>query len=114
MDNFTEEALNGTCVLIEGLPNEGNEDNTDESDKSASIVNSRAEKDVTETSAPLVSCLQPTDLSQHVSNFHEDEILCVAQEKAVNRNLLKIKKVTRFQHSFQTTKTPTERTEKLR
>ena len=35
-------------------------------------------KEVTETSAPLVSRLQPTDLSQHISDHHENAILCVA------------------------------------
>ena len=33
---------------------------------------------MTETSAPLVTCLQPTDLSQHISDTQEDDIFCVA------------------------------------
>ena len=36
------------------------------------------ENEVNETSAPLVSCLQPTDFAQHISDQHENEILCVA------------------------------------
>ncbi|XP_014678447.1 PREDICTED: uncharacterized protein LOC106818239 [Priapulus caudatus] len=36
------------------------------------------EDEVSDTSAPLVTCLQPTDLSQYISDTQEDNIFCVA------------------------------------
>ena len=34
--------------------------------------------EVSETSAPLVTCLQPTDLSQYIGDTQEDTIFCIA------------------------------------
>ena len=39
---------------------------------------SEGETEVSETSAPLVSCLKASDFSQHIGDQHEDDILCVA------------------------------------
>ncbi|XP_013383043.1 uncharacterized protein LOC106153597 isoform X2 [Lingula anatina] len=40
--------------------------------------NDNTEDEVTETSVPLVTCLQPEDLAQHISDKYEDKILCFA------------------------------------
>ncbi|XP_013402374.1 uncharacterized protein LOC106168004 isoform X2 [Lingula anatina] len=70
-----------TIVDVEEDPITSMESNVDVEDpittsKEQSKYN--IEDEVTETSAPLVTCLQPEDLSQYISDKYEDRILCFA------------------------------------
>ena len=91
MEDILQAPVDGSNQLIQGLseeaaPAESNSANSECGSAPSASTNedqdhpemTEDEKDVTETSAPLVSCLQPTDFSQYISDFHEDDILCIA------------------------------------